>query len=75
MIKRFWQRWKAFAHVIGNFQARLLLSLFYFLLLSPFGLGVKLFSDPLRVKKRTLPHWISRRVENNEPWEKARRQS
>ncbi len=75
MFYRFWQRWKAFAHIIGNFQSRLLLSIFYFLVLSPFGLGVKLFSDPLRLKKPLLPTWIPRSVKNTDPWEEAQRQS
>jgi hypothetical protein len=75
MFRRLWERWKSIAHAIGNFQARILLSAFYFLLLSPFGLGVKLFADPLRLKKRDLPRWLPRKVESIERWESARRQS
>lgn len=74
-VYRLWERWKSIAHTIGNFQARLLLSLFYFLVLSPFGLGVRLFSDPLGLKKRNNPHWISRSRSETETWETARRQS
>ena len=44
-----WGRWVALAHVIGNFQARLLLSVFYFVVLPPFALAIKLWKDPLRL--------------------------
>lgn len=49
MLKRLWQAWKELAHRIGNFQARVILTVFY-ALLAPFGLGTRLFSDPLRLK-------------------------
>jgi len=75
MFHRLWERWKSFARTLGNFQARLLLSVFYFLLLAPFGLGVKLFSDPLRLKKRAAPHWVPRTQAKTKDREAARRQS
>lgn len=34
----FWRRWKQTARKIGEFQARVLLSAFYFLILAPFAL-------------------------------------
>jgi hypothetical protein len=49
MLKRLWQAWKELAHRIGNFQARVVLTIFY-ALLAPFGVGTRLFSDPLRTK-------------------------
>ena len=51
MLKRVWQAWKNIAHKIGNFQARILLTLFYAVLVFPFGIVVRLFSDPLRIKR------------------------
>jgi hypothetical protein len=51
MIKRGWAAWKKIAHKIGNFQARVLLTVFYGVLVLPFGLAARLFSDPLRIKK------------------------
>lgn len=74
MLKRLWERWKVIAHVIGDVQARLLLSLFYFLFLSPFALGVRLFSDPLRVKAHNRPRWISSAPETADPRQRAQRQ-
>ncbi len=52
LYKRAWQGWKDLAHKIGNFQARVILSIFYAILVLPFGLAARFFSDPLRIKKR-----------------------
>jgi hypothetical protein len=50
-LKQAWEAWKKIAKVIGNFQARVILSVFYAILVLPFGLAVRLFADPLRIKK------------------------
>ncbi|MFZ0817881.1 MAG: hypothetical protein WAM78_20320 [Candidatus Sulfotelmatobacter sp.] len=56
VLKRAWEAWKVLAHKIGNFQARVFLSVFYAILV-PFGVGTRLFSDPLRIKR--LPtQWL-----------------
>lgn len=52
MLQRAWNSWKKFARAIGNFQARVFLSVFYGLLLLPFGLVARLFADPLKIKRR-----------------------
>jgi len=49
-LKRAWQAWKRIAHKIGNFQARVLLTIFYVVLVFPFGIAACLFFDPLRIK-------------------------
>jgi hypothetical protein len=55
--KKAWAAWKALAHKIGNFQARVVLTIFYAVLVAPFGLAARWFSDPLRIKK--LPEqWL-----------------
>jgi hypothetical protein len=51
-LKKAWQAWKRIAHKIGNFQARVLLTVFYGVLVMPFGLAARMFSDPLRIKQR-----------------------
>ncbi len=51
-LKRIWAAWKKIAHTIGNFQARVLLTVIYAVLLLPFGLAVRAFSDSLHIKKR-----------------------
>jgi hypothetical protein len=57
MLKRAWQGWKRIAHNIGNFQARVLLTVFYGVLVLPFGLAARWFSDPLRIK-RPPDQWL-----------------
>jgi hypothetical protein len=52
LYQRAWQAWKGLAHKIGNFQARVILSVFYAVLVLPFGLCARWFSDPLRIKKK-----------------------
>jgi len=37
-VVRIWARWKVVAPSIGNFQARVLLSVFYFVVVPPFAL-------------------------------------
>jgi hypothetical protein len=49
---RLWEGWKRFGHALGNFQARVLLTLIYYVLVLPFGLAVRLFSDTMHLKKR-----------------------
>lgn len=51
-LKRIWAGWTRLAHKIGNFQARVLLTILYAVLVLPFGIIVHLSSDPLRIKKR-----------------------
>ena len=55
--RRAWNRWLKIADVIGDFQARVVLSLFYFVIVLPFGLAVRLFADPLRIKGKPDTTW------------------
>jgi len=72
MLKRAWQAWKNIAHKIGNFQARVLLTLFYAVLVFPFGIVLRLFLDPLCIKRRPAA-WLNHLDETHDmQW--ARRQ-
>lgn len=51
IFKRGWRRWSDFAGRMGNVQGRLLMGFFYFIVVTPFGLGMRLLSDPLAIKK------------------------
>jgi hypothetical protein len=62
MLRRIWEGWKRIAHHIGNFQARVLLTLFYVVLVLPFGLAVRLFADPLRIS-RPSEKWLDRNAD------------
>jgi len=70
--KRLWAAWKKIAHAIGNFQARILLTVIYAVLLLPFGLLVRAFSDSLHTKKRTST-WLEHPDVPND-MERARQQ-
>lgn len=60
LIKNFWRGWKAFGQFLGNWLARVVLTFFYFTIFVPFALGVRLFSDPLQIKKRPAELWRPR---------------
>ncbi len=51
-LKALWSAWKRLAHKIGNFQARVLLTILYAIVVLPFGLAARLFSDSLKIKHR-----------------------
>ncbi len=61
MIKRIWNKWKKIAEKIGNFQATIIFSILYFLIVSPIGIIFSLFSDPLDFKSK--PSW--KKIPNN----------
>ena len=53
MLRDLWNRWLVLAQKIGKFQSRIVLTLVYFVIVLPFGLGVRLFADPLRIRRRS----------------------
>jgi hypothetical protein len=54
------ERWKRFGRKVGDFQARLILTLFYFLIFGPFALLIRLAGDPLGIKPNSRHGWLSR---------------
>ena len=42
---------------IGNFQARLLMLLIYVVVISPIGIIVRLFADPLDIRRENSSSW------------------
>ncbi|HUD19068.1 MAG TPA: hypothetical protein VMR81_01315 [Patescibacteria group bacterium] len=57
-----WHQWKKIARSIGNAEARVLFGLLYVLFVWIVALGVKVFSDPLRLKR-------SKKQTNFVPWD------
>lgn len=45
-----WARLNVITAIIGDVQGRLIATLFYFTILVPFGIGSRLFTDPLHRK-------------------------
>jgi len=76
MLRTLWTKWKAFAHALGTFQARVLLSVFYVVILMPFALITTLFRDPLKIKARgpVGSFWTERSSEKDSTFEEAGRQ-
>ncbi len=60
IMSDFWTGWKAFGHFMGDMLARVVLTIFYFSVFVPFGIGVSLFSDPLKLKSQADELWQQR---------------
>ena len=73
MLNKIWQGWKRFGHFMGDLLARVVLTLFYFTILLPFGLINTLFGDPLNMKGKRKPAWLARETGDRNMIE-ARRQ-
>jgi hypothetical protein len=69
---KLWGGWKKFGHFIGNVNARILLTLLYAIVIMPFGLVVRFFSDSMHIKKRP-ESWFDHPPQPN-TLEEARRQ-
>ena len=73
-FQRIWSAWKKFGQAIGDIVARVVLTVFYFTVLVPFGVGVRLFGDPLQLTPSAGGvRWRARR-EADTNLEAARRQ-
>lgn len=57
-----WKYWEKFGEFIGIIIGRLFLMVFYFTVVLPFGVGLRLFGDPLRMrgKGEQQPTWVVR---------------
>lgn len=61
-LRKFWEVWKKIGHFMGDLIGRVVLTLFYFTILLPFGLIVTLFSDRLDMKSFSTPTWLERKT-------------
>jgi hypothetical protein len=73
-MHRIWQWWKQVAKRIGDFQARLILSLLYFVVIGPFALIVRLGADPLSLKHRGRGGWHPKANLDEPPMKRAMNQ-
>jgi hypothetical protein len=74
-LRALWAGWKKVAHVIGNFQARVLLTILYVVLVSPIALLVRAFADPLRLAQHSETYWVPIQRPPAHDVDEARRQS
>lgn len=69
-----WEWWKAVAHKIGDVQARIILTVFYFLIVGPFALVIRFWSDPMRLNSKNASGWIHRNDDGGSSESRAREQ-
>jgi hypothetical protein len=72
--RKLWEGWKRIAGKIGNFQARVLLAIFYAVFLAPFAVLLRWVSDPLAIKPESKRGWLPRNEQQASPVELAKRQ-
>jgi hypothetical protein len=75
IILKFWENWKRIGKKIGEFQSRVVLGLFYFVIVCPFALAIRLACDPLGIKPGRTRGWQPRKRGAEISLENARRQS
>lgn len=73
-LRGLWEGWKRVARKIGDVQARLLLTVVYFVVVAPFALIVRWAADPLALKAGGHRGWRARPADGGDPLEHARRQ-
>ncbi len=71
LLKQIWKKWRGFGKAMGDVVARIVMTVFYFTVAIPFGVGVRLFRDPLGLKS-TKTGWLARDTKQ-ETIEDARR--
>jgi hypothetical protein len=49
-LKTLWRIWKATAFRIALIQSKILLTVLYWVVVAPFALAVRLFSNPLQIR-------------------------
>lgn len=73
-MKKLWENWQRVARKIGDFQARLVLSLLYFIIIGPFALIVRWGADPLSLKQHGQHGWRPKAKMDGSPMNRAMNQ-
>ena len=63
-LRRRWENWKRIGRFIGDQVGRVFLTIFYFTLSMPFGLGVRIWGDPLGMHPNGPPKWLERKTDD-----------
>jgi saxitoxin biosynthesis operon SxtJ-like protein len=58
MARALWRIWLVLVRKVGYLQSQLILTLVYFVVIAPFALAVRLFSDPLGLRRAPVGHWL-----------------
>lgn len=54
-----WKRFSLISSIVGEVNGKIIVTVLYFTLALPFGLGSRLLADPLR-RKKTIQAWEKR---------------
>jgi hypothetical protein len=74
-VSGLWDAWKRVARKIGDAQARILLTLFYYAILGPFALVLRFCGGALALTPGSSGGWRRREEPGAAPLDEARRQS
>lgn len=70
-----WNAWKGFSQRMGSYQSRVWMAFVYFTVVLPFGIGVTLLGDPLRIKRtRSSSNWQPKGLHFKPSIDEAKRQ-
>ena len=56
-LKSLWYRWKKISFKIAVFQSKILLTVLYFILLTPVAIIAKFTTDPLKLRDTGASSW------------------
>jgi hypothetical protein len=62
-LRAAWAHWKKIAHAVGVVQTRVLMVVFYFIVVLPIGLVLRSSGDPLHLKEPKGGNWTPHRHE------------
>lgn len=63
-IKLAWKEWKRIAKIIARFQARIILTIFYFTLLAPLGIIFSTKKDELKIHTKQNTVWKEKKKQS-----------
>ena len=62
IFQRAWRGWSLFAAEMGHIQGGLFMGFFYFIVVTLFGIGARIFTDPMALKSTpSSSGWVDRR--------------
>jgi len=59
LLKQIWKKWRAFGRVVGDAAARVFMTVFYFTVAIPFGIGVRVVKDSVNLRSGET-RWLAR---------------
>ena len=62
MLKKIWHYWKKFAFKVGEINFKVIMTIFYFIILGLFAIPFRLTHDILLIKKKYATFWKDRDV-------------